>query len=50
MAQLVEKHWVEKEMLLRANSALMLTLVGGGLLTCAFGAVVFDIGRVFAIW
>ena len=43
-------HLIEKETLLRANSALMLTLVGGGLMVCALGAVVFDIGRVFAIW
>jgi hypothetical protein len=43
-------HLVEKEALLRANSALMLTLIGGGLMTCAIGAVVFDIGRAFAIW
>ena len=28
-------HLVEKETLLRANSAMMLTLVGGGLIICA---------------
>jgi hypothetical protein len=43
-------HLVEKETLLRANSAMMLTLVGGGLVFCALGAVVFDIGRVIGAW
>ena len=43
-------HLVEKETLLRANAAMMLTLVGGGLIVCALGAVVFDIGRVVGVW
>ena len=43
-------HLVEKEALLRANSAMMLTLVGGGLIVCAFGAVIFDIGRAVGVW
>jgi hypothetical protein len=43
-------HLVEKKALLRAESAMLLTLVGGGLVLCALGAVVFDIGRAFAIW
>ena len=43
-------HLVEKEALLRANSAMMMTLVGGGLIVCALGAVVFDIGRAVGVW
>lgn len=43
-------HLVEKETLLRANSALLLTVIGGGLVVCALGAVVFDIGRMLAVW
>lgn len=43
-------HLVEKETLLRANSAMMLTLIGGGLVVCALGSVVFDIGRAFGVW
>ena len=39
-------HLMEKETLLRANSALLLALVGGGLAACAVGAVVYDIGRM----
>lgn len=43
-------HLVEKETLLRANSAMILTLIGGGLLACALGAVIFDIGRAVGVW
>jgi hypothetical protein len=43
-------HLLEKEALLRANSALMLTIIGGGLIACALGAVVFDIGRIIGAW
>jgi hypothetical protein len=41
---------IQKQFLLRANTALLLTLVWGGLAVCAFGAVVFDIGRLLAVW
>ncbi len=41
---------VEKQFLLRANTALMLGVVWGGLATCALGAVVFDVGRIFGVW
>jgi hypothetical protein len=41
---------MEKESLLRVNTAAMLTLVWGGLAICALGAVIFDIGRAIAIW
>jgi len=43
-------HFMEKETLLRANSALLLAIVGGGLAACAVGAVVYDIGRVLGAW
>jgi hypothetical protein len=43
-------HLVEKETLIRANTALMLTLVWGALGLCAFGAVVYDVGRWFQAW
>lgn len=43
-------HLIEKETLLRANSVLMLALVGGGLAACAVGAVIYDIGRMVGAW
>jgi hypothetical protein len=43
MAHPIEKHFLE-----RANSALLLGLVCGGLAICAFGAVAFDLSRWFA--
>ena len=41
-------HPVGKQFLARANSALLLVLVCGGLAICAFGAVAFDLSRWFA--
>jgi hypothetical protein len=41
-------HRIGKQFLARANSALLLGLVCGGLAVCAFGAVVFDLSRWFA--
>ncbi|MFY9835384.1 MAG: hypothetical protein WAK55_02755 [Xanthobacteraceae bacterium] len=32
------------------ESALLLSLIGGGLVLCALGAVVYDVGRVFSVW
>ena len=43
-------HLMEKQFLLRANTALLLTLVWGGLAACAFGAVIFDLGRLLHVW
>ena len=43
-------HLVEKQTLLRANTAVMLTLVWGGLAVCAIGAVIFDVGRIAGVW
>jgi hypothetical protein len=43
-------HLLEKETLLRANSALLLTLVGGGLVACAVGAIIYDLGRLLGAW
>ena len=46
------RHPVEKELekpfLARANAAVLLGLICGGLAICAFGAVVFDISRWFS--
>ncbi len=55
MAHLVDKvhcvgHGLDKHTLARVNTALMLGLIGTGLATCVFGAVVYDIGHLFAAW
>jgi hypothetical protein len=34
----------------RVESALLLSLIGGGLALCVLGAAAYDIGRVFSIW
>jgi hypothetical protein len=34
----------------RINSAIIFGLIGGGLLACVLGALVYDIGRAFAVW
>ena len=41
---------IEKQVLLRANTAVLLTLVWGGLAACAFGAVIIDLGRLLDVW
>jgi len=37
---------VDHDTLVRANNALLLTLVCGGLAACAIGALIYDLGRV----
>ena len=43
-------HGFDRHILGRVNSAIMLGLVGSGLLACAAGAFVYDIGRLFSVW
>jgi hypothetical protein len=38
MAQLVDKHFVQ-----RANTALMLSILWGGLAACVIGALAYDV-------
>jgi hypothetical protein len=39
-----------KDLLTRANAALLLGLVGGGLALCVLAAMIHDVGRVLALW
>ena len=41
-------HLIAKDRLARANTALLLTIVWGGLAACALGAAAYDISRWFA--
>jgi hypothetical protein len=50
MAQLADKTHFDKHTLARVNSAIMLGLIGGGLVLCVLGAVIYDLGRLFSIW
>jgi len=43
-------HLVEKDTLIRANNALILTLVLGAAGLCALGAVAYDINRWLTAW
>jgi hypothetical protein len=43
-------HLAEKQFFWRANSALLIAIVGGGLLACVFGATVYDIGHWLTVW
>jgi hypothetical protein len=51
MAHLVDKaHFVDKRTLARVNTAIVFGLIGTGLAACVFGAVVYDVGRLFSAW
>jgi hypothetical protein len=41
-------HFLDKHLLQRANSVILLTFVGGGLAACAIAAAVFDISHWLA--
>jgi hypothetical protein len=43
VAQLLDKHVIE-----RANAALLLSLLWGGLAACVVAALVYDVARWFA--
>ncbi len=43
-------HLVEKETLVRANVAVLLGLVWGGLAASVIVACVYDVGRWLAVW
>jgi hypothetical protein len=45
MAFLLDRHW-----LYRANRAFLIGVVGGGLLVCALGASIYDIGDWLDMW
>jgi hypothetical protein len=50
MAHLVDKVHLDRHTLARVNTVLMLGVIGTGLAACVFGAVVYDVGRLFAAW
>jgi hypothetical protein len=40
----------DRQLLDRANRALLMSVVGGGLVACALGASIYDIGDWLCIW
>jgi hypothetical protein len=50
MAHLADKAHLDKHTLARVNPAIMLILIGGGLLACVLGAVIYDLGRLLSMW
>jgi hypothetical protein len=50
MAHLVDKVHLDRHTLARVNTVLMLGVIGTGLAACVFGAVVYDVGRLFSAW
>ncbi len=50
MAHLADKTHFDRHTLARVNSAIMLGLIGGGLLVCVLGAAVYDLNRLFSGW
>ena len=46
----LDKAHFDKATLSRVNSAFMVGVIGSGLLACAAGAALFDIGRLVAMW
>jgi len=50
MAHLIIKAHCDRDTLARVNSAIMLGLIGGGLVVCALGALVYDVERLVSAW
>jgi hypothetical protein len=49
-AHFADKLHVDKQKIDRVESVVLLSLIGGGLALCVFGAAVYDIGRAFSVW
>jgi hypothetical protein len=41
---------IDKQKIDRAETAMLITLIGGGLTLCVPSATVYDIGRAFSVW
>jgi hypothetical protein len=50
MAHFTDKLHIDTQKIDRVESVVLLSLIGGGLALCVFGAAVYDIGRVFSVW
>jgi hypothetical protein len=50
MVHLAAKAHLDKATLGRVNSAFMVAMIGSGLVACAIGALIYDLGRLIAAW
>jgi hypothetical protein len=50
MAHFADKFYVDKQKIDRVESAVLISIIGGGLALCALGAAVHDIRRAFSVW
>ena len=50
MAHFADKLHVDKQSIDRVETAVLLSLIGGGLAFCVLGSAIYDIGRVFSVW
>jgi hypothetical protein len=50
VAHLADKVHVDRNTLTAIQSAVIFGSIGSGLLACAVGSFIFDLGRAFAAW
>jgi hypothetical protein len=50
IVHLADKAHLDSHTLSRINSAIIFGPIGAGLFACILGALVYDIGRAFAVW
>ena len=50
MAHFADKLHIDKQKIDHVESVVLLSLIGGGLALCVFGAAVYDIGLAFLVW
>jgi hypothetical protein len=50
MARFADKLHVDTQKIDRVESAVLLSIIVGGLALCVLGAAISDIGRTFSVW
>jgi hypothetical protein len=50
MVHFADKAHIDKHALARLNAAILIGAIGSGMAACAIGAVIYDFGRLLAVW
>jgi hypothetical protein len=50
MTHFADKLRIDKQKIDRVESAVLLSLIGGGLGLSVLGSAIYDIGRLFSVW